>query len=146
MDSSSFAGANVISWTTEIELLKQGGVPASQLPPTLPTTATARFNNHESYYGEDFKLPREFYLTGFDWAVVYAMGHSKSTLTDLYETAAAVLASSVPDGLLAQSQVHHSWWSVNMSKIDRDEGTTTTPVVLAGGGQHPRVVPTPSRI
>eukprot|EP01105_Mastigella_eilhardi_P028044 TRINITY_DN89_c1_g3_i4.p1 TRINITY_DN89_c1_g3~~TRINITY_DN89_c1_g3_i4.p1 ORF type:complete len:586 (+),score=82.25 TRINITY_DN89_c1_g3_i4:488-2245(+) len=106
MDGSSFAGGNVMIWQTYIAMFEEAGVPADQLPPVLPTSASARFNNHESYYGSDYTVPREFYLIpgdyhAYDWAAVYSMGYSSSVLADLYETAVAVLTERVPDGLLA---------------------------------------------
>lgn len=100
MDTSSFAGGNVLEWNTVTQVME--GTGSSNFPKPFPTTATARYNYHEYYRTKDSILPREFEKIPADyhidtWGSLYMWDPStpegRAQLHTLYEPVEKIMRS-----------------------------------------------------
>lgn len=91
METSSFAGGNVLEWVTVTNVMHQTG--NQNYPKRFPTSATARFNYHEYYLTNTSVLPREFERIPADyhldtWSSLYMWDplseEGRSQLSSLY--------------------------------------------------------------
>lgn len=91
MDTSSFAGGNVLEWVTVTNVMHQTGNP--KYPKRFPTSASARFNYHEYYLNASAVYPREFIKLPANyhldtWSSLYisdpTVDEGKAQLSSLY--------------------------------------------------------------
>lgn len=98
MDTSSFAGGNVLEWGLISTLTEYFGNHPN-MPKQFPTSANARFNYHEYYTTRDAKIPREFTKMEADyhvhqWSPLYnadlTTENGRAAHANLYATAALI--------------------------------------------------------
>lgn len=102
METSSFAGGNVLEWDTVVYAMESTGYP--YFPKPFPTSARARYNYHEYYRTKDSILPREFEKIPADyhidtWGSLYMWDpltiEGRAQLDTLYEPVEKIMRSII---------------------------------------------------